>query len=297
MIRFIHDLHVEAAAAGKPAISIEFFPPKTEEGDRTLFEKTLPELMKVKPAYCSVTYGAGGSTREKTLEIVDHIQRKHDLTTMMHLTCVNATEAELRQVLDAASARGVRNILALRGDPPGGGATWVKTEGGFEYSSQLVAYLKQRGGFNIGTAGFPEGHIAQARGKIVDWEYLAEKVRAGADFVVTQLFFDNADYFEFRDHLTQKLGVTVPIIPGLMPVLSRNQTKKFTQLCGARLPAAFLARLEALGDDDAAVTEFGIEYCTRQVEDLLRQGSPGVHFYTLNRPYSTVQVVRNLGLG
>lgn len=297
MIRFIHDLHVEAAAAGKPAISIEFFPPKTEEGDRTLFEKTLPELMKVKPAYCSVTYGAGGSTREKTLEIVDHIQRKHDLTTMMHLTCVNATEAELRQVLDAASARGVRNILALRGDPPGGGATWVKTEGGFEYSSQLVAYLKQRGGFNIGTAGFPEGHIAQARGKIVDWEYLAEKVRAGADFVVTQLFFDNADYFEFRDHLTQKLGVTVPIIPGLMPVLSRNQTKKFTQLCGARLPAAFLARLEALGDDDAAVTEFGIEYCTRQVEDLLRQGAPGVHFYTLNRPYSTVQVVRNLGLG
>ena len=297
MIRLIHDLHVEAAAAGKPAISIEFFPPKTEEGDRTLFEKTLPELMKVKPAYCSVTYGAGGSTREKTLEIVDHIQRKHDLTTMMHLTCVNATEAEPRQVLDAASARGVRNILALRGDPPGGGATWVKTEGGFEYSSQLVAYLKQRGGFNIGTAGFPEGHIAQARGKIVDWEYLAEKVRAGADFVVTQLFFDNADYFEFRDHLTQKLGVTVPIIPGLMPVLSRNQTKKFTQLCGARLPAAFLARLEALGDDDAAVTEFGIEYCTRQVEDLLRQGAPGVHFYTLNRPYSTVQVVRNLGLG
>lgn len=296
MIRFIHDLHVEAAAAGKPSISIEFFPPKTEEGDRALFERTLPELMKIRPGYCSVTYGAGGSTREKTLAIVDRIQREFDLTTMMHLTCVNATEAELRQVLDQAAAHGVKNILALRGDPPGGAGPWVKTEGGFEYSSQLVAYLKQRGGFNIGTAGFPEGHIAQAGGKHVDWGFLAEKIRAGADFVVTQLFFDNADYYEFREYLTKKLGVDVPLIPGLLPVQSRNQTKRFTQMCGARLPDPFLSRLEALGEDDAAVTEFGIEYCSRQLEDLLRQGAPGVHFYTLNKPGSTVKVVQNLGL-
>lgn len=296
MIRFIHDLHVEAAAAGKPSISIEFFPPKTEEGDRALFDRTLPELMKIRPAYCSVTYGAGGSTRDKTLAIVDRIQRDYDLTTMMHLTCVNATEAELRQVLDQAAASGVKNILALRGDPPGGSGPWVKTEGGFEYSSQLVAYLKQRGGFNIGTAGFPEGHIAQTAGKHVDWGFLAEKIRAGADFVVTQLFFDNADYYEFRDYLTKKLGVDVPLIPGLLPVQARNQTKRFTQMCGARLPDPFLARLEALGDDDAAVTDFGIEYCSRQMEDLLRQGAPGVHFYTLNKPGSTVKVVQNLGL-
>lgn len=296
MIRFIHDLHVEAAAAGKPSISIEFFPPKTEEGDRALFERTLPELMKIRPGYCSVTYGAGGSTREKTLAIVDRIQREFDLTTMMHLTCVNATEAELRQVLDQAAAHGVKNILALRGDPPGGAGPWVKTEGGFEYSSQLVAYLKQRGGFNIGTAGFPEGHVAQAGGRHVDWGFLAEKIRAGADFVVTQLFFDNADYYEFREYLTKKLGVDVPLIPGLLPVQSRNQTKRFTQMCGARLPDPVLSRLEALGDDDAAVTEFGIEYCSRQLEDLLRQGAPGVHFYTLNKPGSTVKVVQNLGL-
>ncbi|MBL9174912.1 MAG: methylenetetrahydrofolate reductase [NAD(P)H] [Verrucomicrobiales bacterium] len=296
MIRFIHDLHVEAAAAGKPSISIEFFPPKTEDGDRALFERTLPELMTIRPGYCSVTYGAGGSTRDKTLAIVDRIQREFDLTTMMHLTCVNATEAELRQVLDQAEARGVKNILALRGDPPGGNGPWVKTEGGFEYSSQLVAYLKQRGGFNIGTAGFPEGHIAQTAGKHVDWGFLAEKIRAGADFVVTQLFFDNADYYEFRDYLTKKLGVDVPLIPGLLPVQSRNQTKRFTQMCGARLPDPFLSRLEALGDDDAAVTDYGIEYCSRQMEDLLKQGAPGVHFYTLNKPGSTVRVVRNLGL-
>jgi len=296
MIRDIHDLHVEAAASGKPAISVEFFPPKTEEGERTLFATTLPELMKVHPSYCSVTYGAGGSTKEKTISIVERIQKEFDLTTMMHLTCVNATRAELQDVIEDAGRRGVRNILALRGDPPGMSGPWVKTEGGFEYSTELVAFLKELGGFAIGTAGFPEGHVAQTRGKQVDWEHLADKVRAGADFVVTQLFFDNDDYFAFRDHLVQRCGITVPIIPGLLPVVSRNQTKKFTQLCGARLPEAFLSRLEALGDDDAAVTDFGVEYCSRQIEGLLRGGAPGVHFYTLNKAHSTARVIRNLGL-
>lgn len=296
MIRNIHDVHVEAAAAGKPAISIEFFPPKTDDGDRNLFTVTLPELLKIRPAYCSVTYGAGGGTRDKTLSIVERIQKKFDLTAMMHLTCVNATREQLHEVIEDARGRGIRNILALRGDPPGVVGPWVKTEGGFEYSSQLVAYLRELGGFDIGTAGFPEGHIAQTQGKHVDWAHLAEKVRAGADFVVTQLFFDNADYFEFRDYLVQKLGVTVPIIPGLMPVLSRNQTKRFTQMCGARLPEAFLSKLETLGDDDAAVTDFGIEYCSKQIEELLRGGAPGIHFYTLNKPHSTVRVVQNLGL-
>ncbi len=296
MIRFIHDLHLEARAAGKPAISIEFFPPKTEEGERNLFERTLPELLTAKPHYCSVTYGAGGSTRDKTLGIVDRIQRDFDLTTMMHLTCVNATKAELQSVIEEARQRGVKNILALRGDPPNGSGEWVQTEGGFRYSTELVAYLRQLGGFNIGTAGFPEGHIAQQAGKLVDWGFLAEKVQAGADFVVTQLFFDNDDYYRFRDHLTGKLGVTVPIVPGLLPVVSGRQTKKFTELCGSRLPAAFLAKLDQLGDDDAAVTDFGIEYCTRQIEDLVRNGAPGVHFYTLNKAHSTVRIVKNLGL-
>lgn len=296
MIRFIHDLHAEARAAGRPAISIEFFPPKTEEGERNLFDRTLPELLKINPLYCSVTYGAGGTTRDKTLGIVERIQRDFDLTTMMHLTCVNATKAELHSVITDARQRGVKNILALRGDPPGGSGEWVQTEGGFRYSNELVAYLKELGGFNIGTAGFPEGHVAQPAGKLADWGFLAEKVRAGADFIVTQLFFDNADYYAFRDHLTRELGVRVPIVPGLLPVLSARQTKKFTELCGARLPAAFLAKLDEIGDDDAAATEFGIEYCTRQIEDLLRNGAPGVHFYTLNKAHSTVRIVKNLGL-
>jgi methylenetetrahydrofolate reductase (NADPH) len=215
---------------------------------------------------------------------------------MMHLTCVNATQAEIASVVDDAERRGIRNILALRGDPPGGTGEFVKTEGGFEFSRELVAYLRQRGGLTIGTAGFPEGHIAQKAGRVVDWNHLAEKIRAGADFVVTQLFYDNTDYYAFRDHLT-KAGIDVPLIPGLLPVVARNQTKKFVELCGAKLPAPFLDRLETLGDDDAAVTEFGIEYCTQQIQDLLRNGAPGVHFYTLNRPYSTTRILRNLGHG
>jgi methylenetetrahydrofolate reductase (NADPH) len=295
MIRFIKDLHRECRAAGRPAISIEFFPPKTEEGERNLFDRTLPELLKAKPLYCSVTYGAGGTTRDKTLGIVERIQSDFDLTAMMHLTCVNATKAELHSVIEDARSRGVKNLLALRGDPPGGTGEWVQTEGGFRYSTELVAYLKELGGFNIGTAGFPEGHIAQKAGKIADWGFLAEKIRAGADFVVTQLFFNNDDYYAFRDHLSQKLGVDVPIVPGLLPVLSAKQTKKFTELCGAKLPAPFLARLDQIGDDDAAAIEFGIEHCTRQIEDLLRNGAPGVHFYTLNKAHSTLRIVQNLG--
>jgi methylenetetrahydrofolate reductase (NADPH) len=295
MIRHIHDIHRENAARGRPSFSIEFFPPKTDEGEKNLFATTLPALIAARPDYCSVTYGAGGSTREKTLGIVDRIQREFDLTAMMHLTCVNATREQLAGVVADARARGVENILALRGDPPGGGDDWVQTEGGFRYSSELVAFLRGLGGLSIGTAGFPEGHVAQKAGKHVDWEHLADKIREGAQFVVTQLFFNNTDYLEFRDFLVKKLGVEVPLIPGLLPVLSRNQTKKFTALCGARLPEKFLARLEELGDDDAAVTAFGIEYCTRQIEELLREGAPGVHFYTLNKPHSTVQILKNLG--
>ncbi len=296
MISLIHDLHAAARRRGKPAISLEFFPPKTDEGDRNLFEKTLPALMQIKPDYCSVTYGAGGTTRDKTLQIVERIQRDFDLTTMMHLTCVNATRAELDAVIADAKSRGVRNLLALRGDPPAGAAEWTATEGGFQYSAELVAHLKTLGGFSIGTAGFPEGHIAQTGGREVDWGHLADKIERGADFVVTQLFFNNDDFLRMRDYLVGKRGLKVPLIPGLLPVLSRNQTKKFTALCGAALPAPFLAQLEALGDDDAAVTQFGIEYCAKQCEELIREGVEGIHFYTLNRANSAAAVVRLLGL-
>ena len=293
-MQFIRDIYATARAAGRPVLSLEFFPTKTEEGERTLFEKTIPAMLAMRPDFCSVTYGAGGSTRDKTVGIVDRIQREHRLPAMMHLTCVNSTREELGSVLAEARARDVRNILALRGDPPGGG-DFVKTEGGFEYSRELVAFVREQGGFSIGTAGFPEGHIACTSGKKQDWQYLAEKVQAGADFVLTQLFFDNADFYEFYDHMVGKLGVTVPIIPGIMPILSAGQTKRFVAMCGAKLPATFLQRLEELGDDDAAVTAYGIEYATEQCASLLEYGVAGLHFYTLNKAHSIVQIARNLG--
>lgn len=295
VIHQIRDLHQANAAQGRPSFSIEFFPPKTEEGEAKLFAEVLPALCQLPIDYCSVTYGAGGTTRDKTLGIVERIQRDFQLTAMMHLTCVNATQAELAAVISEARARGVKNILALRGDPPGGTGEFQKTVGGFEFSRELVAHLKQTGSFTIATAGFPEGHIAQKHGRQVDWDFLADKVAAGADFVVTQLFFDNDDYFRMRDHVFRKLGRSVNIVPGLLPVVSRNQTKRFTALCGAALPATFLSRLEALGDDDAAVTAFGIEYCADQIQKLLAGGAPGVHFYTLNKAHSTTQVMRALG--
>src|SRR5688572_17509131 len=206
MIELIRDIHEARRAAGRPAISFEFFPPKTDEGDRALLEKTVPALMPLKPDYCSVTYGAGGSTRDKTLGIVERIQKDHNLTAMAHLTCVNSTVAQLEEVIADARSRGIKNILALGGDPPGGTGPWVPTAGGFTYSRELVAFLRELGGFSIGTAGFPEGHIAQQAGKEVDWGFLRDKVEAGADFVITQLFFDNEDFYRFAEYLGKKLG-------------------------------------------------------------------------------------------
>ena len=295
LMQFIRDIYTARPGAGKPVISFEFFPPKTEEGDRNLLEKTIPALMKTKPDYCSVTYGAGGSTRDKTLMIVDRIQSQHGLTAVAHLTCVSATKDQIRELLAQIRALGVRNLLALRGDPPGGGEFQV-TPGGFEFSSQLVRFIREQGDFSIGVAGFPEGHIACKEGKHADWQHLKEKVDAGADFVLTQLFFDNADFHEFRDHMTGKLGLKVPIVPGIVSIQSTTQIKRFTAMCGARIPQPLAAKLDALGNDDTAVAEFGIDYATRQCEDLLRAGVPGIHFYTLNRAQATNRILRNLGL-
>ena len=295
-MQLIRDIYREAQAAKRVVVSHEFFTPKTEEGDRILAEKTIPALVGLGADYCSVTYGAGGSTRDKTLSIVDRIQRQHQVTGMAHLTCVSSTREQVQEIIGQARRLGIRNLLALRGDPPEGSAEFKKTEGGFEYAWQLVELIKQAGGFSVGVAGFPEGHMACPGGKLADWQYLKEKVNCGADFVVTQLFFDNRDFFEFRDHLAGRLGVTVPIVPGVLPILSGRQVRKFTQLCGARLPEGFRATLDALGDNDEAVTEFGIEHATRQCEDLLKAGVPGLHFYTLNKVRSTRGIMENLGL-
>ena len=294
-MQLVRDIYAAKRAAGRPVISFEFFPPKTEDGDRVLLEKTIPALLAARPDYCSVTYGAGGSTRDKTLMIVDRIRREYGLPTVAHLTCVNATREQIGDLLERIWALGVRNVLALRGDPPAGGE-FAATPGGFEYAAELVRFIRERHALCVGVAGFPEGHVACKAGKQVDWAYLKEKVGAGADFILTQLFFDNADYFEFRDHLTGKLGVTAPIVPGIVSILSGHQIKRFTAMCGARIPAPVAARLDELGEDDAAVTEFGIEYATRQCEELLRGGAPGIHFYTLNKAPATVRIVQNLGL-
>ncbi len=294
-MRLIRDIYSAARRTSRPVISFEFFPTKTPEGEQTLLEKTIPALGVLKPDFCSVTYGAGGSTRQKTLAIVDRIQREQGLTAMAHMTCVNATREENASVLQDARDLGISNILALRGDPPGGVGGFVKTEGGFEFSYELVRFIKETGAFSIGVAGFPEGHIANRDGKHADWRHLKHKVDQGADFVITQLFFDNKDFLEFRDYLTA-LGVTVPLVPGIMPVLSARQIKHIVGLCGAALPPAFSGELDKRGEDDEAVSDYGIEYATRQCEQLLREGVPGLHFYTLNKSRSTAAILRNLNI-
>ena len=294
-MRLIRDIYSDAQLARRPVISFEFFPTKTPEGERTLLEKTIPALSPLKPDFCSVTYGAGGSTRQKTLNIVDRIQRDHGLTAMAHMTCVNATREETAGVLNQARSLGIKNILALRGDPPGGLSEFVKTDGGFEFSYELVRFVKDEGGFSIGVAGFPEGHIANTDGKHADWRHLKHKVDQGADFVITQLFFNNKDYFEFRDYLTA-LGVRVPLVPGIMPVLNAGQIKRIVSLCAADLPASMVNELDKRGDNDEAVLQYGIDYATRQCEELLREGAPGLHFYTLNKARSTTEIMANLTL-
>ena len=294
-MQFIRDIYTTKRATGRPVISFEFFPPKTEEGDRNLFEKTIPALAQAKPDFCSVTYGAGGSTRDKTLMMVDRIQREHGLTGLAHLTCVNHTREEVGTLLEKIRALGCKNILALRGDPPGGGE-FQATPGGFDFASQLVEFIRVSGDFSTGVAGFPEGHPACKDGKYADWGHLKTKVDAGADYVLTQLFFDNADFFEFRDHVAGKLGVRVPVVPGIVAILNAAQIIRFTQLCGSKIPPALRVKLDALGTDEEKAVEFGIEYATRQCEELLRAGVPGLHFYTLNKPHSTIRVLKNLGL-
>jgi methylenetetrahydrofolate reductase (NADPH) len=294
-MHFIRDIYAAKRAARQPVVSFEFFPPKTDEGDRNLLERQIPALLKSRPDFCSVTYGAGGATRDKTLKIVDCIQRKHGLTALAHLTCVNHTREEVRTLLEKIRSTSCKNILALRGDPPGGGE-FQPAPGGFEFAAQLVKFIRESGDFSTGVAGFPEGHVACKEGKQADWRHLKEKVDAGADFVLTQLFFDNADYFEFRDFVAGKLGVKIPLVPGVVPILSATQISRFTQLCGAKIPPPLRAKLDELGTNDEAAAEFGIEYAARQCEELLRAGAPGLHFYTLNKSRSTVRVLKNLGL-
>ena len=293
---FVRDIYAAGRRAGRPVVSIELFPPRTPEGHAALFERTLPAMQAVRPHYYSVTYGAGGSTRDRTLDIADRIQREHGATAMAHLTCISTPRREIERYLREARARGIRNILALRGDPPQNADELAELESGFEYSHQLVTFIREIGGFSIGTAGFPESHVACTEGKHVDWRRLKAKIDAGADFVLTQLFYDNDDYFAFRDYLVDTLGVQAPLTPGILPILSTQQIKRFTALCGATLPARLVDALERFGDDAEAVADFGIEFATRQCEALLAGGAPGIHVYSLNRPRAVTRIVEGLGL-
>ncbi|MCX7872399.1 MAG: methylenetetrahydrofolate reductase [NAD(P)H] [Verrucomicrobiae bacterium] len=294
-MRFIRDIFREAKEQGRPVISFEFFTPKTPEGERILEEKTIPDLKRANPDFCSVTYGAGGSTKGKTIDLVDRIQSVHKIVAMAHLTCVNATKQETVSIVNEAKRRGIINILALRGDPPGGVGEFKKIPDGFEFAYELVDLLKQIGDFSIGVAGFPEGHIACKEGKFTDWERLKFKVCRGADFIITQLFFDNSFYYEMVDYLI-KHNVKVPIVPGIIPITSASQIKKFTALCGATIPETLQQALDKYGNDDNATTEFGIEYAAKQCDDLLKNGVPGLHFYTLNKSESVLRILKNIGL-
>ncbi|MEA2253986.1 MAG: methylenetetrahydrofolate reductase [Solirubrobacteraceae bacterium] len=281
------------AARDEPTFSFEFFPPRTPEGEANLY-LALAALRPLAPDFVSVTYGAGGATRGKTLEIVSRIRDQIGLEAMAHFTCVGATVDDLRSTLDEMTALGFENVLALRGDPPAGQEEWTKTEGGLEYSRELVELIGRDYPFAIGAACFPETHI-HATSPEDDLRYLKEKVDAGVGFLITQLFFDNALYFDFVAR-ARAIGIDVPIIPGIMPITSYKQIARMTSLCGASMPEYVLGELEERRSSSEAITEFGVAYATMQCADLLAQGAPGIHFYTLNRSPATRAILSALRL-
>jgi methylenetetrahydrofolate reductase (NADPH) len=283
----------EILSAGTPVFSFEFFPPKTEAGEQNLYA-ALNELKPLEPSFVSVTYGAGGSTRSKTIEIVKRIREDFGLEAMAHFTCVGATVDELRDTLEEMRAAGIDNVLALRGDPPAGEEAWTKTEGGLEYSRELVELIAGDYPFAIGAACFPETHI-HAESPESDLSYLGEKVQAGVDFLITQLFFDNDFYFDFVRR-ARSAGIGVPIIPGIMPITQVGQIERMAKMCGSELPAGLRAELHAREEHPEAVLDFGVAYATLQCSELLAAGAPGIHFYTLNRSPATRAILSALKL-
>jgi methylenetetrahydrofolate reductase (NADH) len=281
------------AGKGAPVFSFEFFPPKSDEGEANL-RRALRELSPLAPDFVSVTYGAGGTTRDRTVDIVASLRQEFGLEAMAHFTCVNATVDDLRTTLDRMRDAGVENVLALRGDPPEGQDRWTQTEGGLEHSSELVALMEAEYGFAIGAACFPETHIDAVDAES-DLRHLREKVDAGARFLITQLFFDNRVYDEFVTR-AREAGIDVPIIPGIMPITNVQQIKRITALCGSEIPSRLRYALESRADEPEAVSELGVAYATLQCAELLANGAPGVHFYTLNRSPATRAILGALRL-
>lgn len=274
-------------------LSVEFFPPKTEKGEENLFSE-IEIIKRLNPGFCSVTYGAGGSTREKTIDLVETIHNGCGLEVMCHLTVVGQSKAEARGILHRLKGKGIENLLALGGDPPQGTADWRPHPDGFQHAIELVREAVALGGFSVGVAGFPEVH-PRAESRASDLKFLKQKVEAGAAAVITQLFFDNDEYYRFVQDL-RKLGVIVPIVPGVLPILSAPQVHRFTALCCAQIPPKLERELAKVENDDAAAVELGIEYATRQCEELIKFGVAGLHFYSLNKSYSLKAICENLGL-
>lgn len=280
--------------ATKQTFSFEFFPPKTAEGLDALLA-TIGELRPYRPDFVSVTYGAMGTTRDKTIDITDTIQQRYGITAMAHLTCVGSTAEQIASVLRTLEERGVENIMALRGDPPKGQSEFVWTEGGFRHATDLIGFIHRANTFCIGAAGYPEGH-SEAPSIDQDWDYLKMKVDLGADFVVTQLFLDNAFYYRFRE-ATAKRNIAVRLIPGIMPVTNYEQIQKFTTMCGCAIPPGLAGELERVRNDAEAVRRVGVAHAVEQCRDLLRQGAPGIHFYTLNKSTATQEIMKELIAG
>lgn len=275
-----------------PCFSFEFFPPKTDEGVANLL-KTLEDLAPLEPGFVSVTYGAGGSTRDRTLELVTRIKAETGIEAMAHLTCVGHTREELRELLQRLTEAKLDNVLVLRGDPPLGQKTFTPAEGGFAYASELVQFIREEDfNFCMGGACYPEGHVETAS-RDDDLRHLKAKVDAGLDFVVTQLFFDNAFYFDFVER-ARRAGINVPIVPGIMPITNYDQVQRFTRMCGATVPMRLGLQLERVKDQPDAVVQLGVAHATVQCMELLSRGVPGIHFYTLNKSPATRMIVSAL---
>ncbi len=292
----IHDIF----QAHPTTFSFEFFPPKTDEASEELF-RNIVHLQALRPSFVSVTYGAGGSTRERTHDLIVRIQRETDLTAVSHLTCVCHTKDELTAILDRYAASGIENILALGGDPPRDRSGYIKANDAFQHAEDLVAFIKpwpsapDPRGFGIGVAGFPEGHPATPN-RLKEMDYLKRKVDAGADYICTQLFFNNADFYDFRERC-DLAGIRVPILAGIMPITTKAGMIRMAELAlGARFPARLLRAVERCGDNAEAVTNVGVHWATEQCGDLLENNVRGIHFYTLNKSDATREIYANLGV-
>lgn len=274
-------------AAKKPTLSFEVFPPKTEENYESV-ERAAAEIAKLRPAFMSVTYGAGGGTSRYTVEIASALKERCGVTPLAHLTCVSSTREKVHQVLGQLKERGIENVLALRGDLPADG----KTPREYRYASELIREIRENGDFCIGAACYPEGHVESAN-KAVDMDYLKEKVEAGCDFVTTQMFFDNSVLYSYLYRIREK-GITVPVIAGIMPVTNAGQIRRITQMSGTYLPARFMAIVDRFGDSPAAMKQAGIAYATEQIIDLIANGVQGIHVYSMNKPDVAAKIKENL---